>query len=157
MVTEVKPKCLWISLGTIQHVGNWSCWTRPCLFAALGTSSLIRLSKGTNGPNSHNDGAVCKECSSPPPSSSSPGLYDLSWQTEWSNIFSLGPHRLFPQGEVIGYSATCDACLCAWDVARDASLPSPIWDAFSHDRKCVWLEKEYEMKGSLNWNIQTMV
>lgn len=76
------------------------------------------LCKGTNGPNSHKAGAVLKECSSPPPSSSLPALNDLSWQTERSNILSLGPRRLFPQGEVIDYSATSD-------VAWDASSASP--------------------------------
>lgn len=47
-----------------------------------------------------------------------PSLAEPSGQT--SSL--LAPRRLFsPQGEVIDYSATCDACLCSGDVAWDAS------------------------------------
>ena len=47
-----------------------------------------------------------------------PSLAELGGQT--SSL--LAPRRLFsPQGEVIDYSATCDACLCTGDVAWDAS------------------------------------
>lgn len=54
----------------------------------------------------------------PPPSKAS---NDLFLQTKWSNILSW-PQAPFPQGEVFDYSATCDAWLYTWDVARDASF-----------------------------------
>lgn len=84
----------------------------------------LSVFRGQTCQKAHKAGVVLEECASP----STPLFFQprmtFSGNPGRSNILSLGPRRLFPQGEVIDYSATCDACRCACDVARDVSFAS---------------------------------
>lgn len=93
--------------------------------APLAPASLS-VFRGQTCQKAHKAGGVLEECASPSPPLFFQPQTTFSGNPGRSNILSLGPRRLFPQGEVIDYSATCDACRCACDVARDVSFASVI-------------------------------
>lgn len=84
----------------------------------------LSVFRGQTCQKAHKAGVVLKECTSPSPPLFFQPRTTFSGNPGRSNILSLGLRRLFPQGEVIDYSATCDACRCACDVARDVSFAS---------------------------------
>lgn len=101
-----------------------SRWKKTiCMSAPLAPASLS-VFRGQTCQKAHKAGGVLEECASPSPPLFFQPQTTFSGNPGRSNILSLGPRRLFPQGEVIDYSATCDACRCACDVARDVSFAS---------------------------------
>lgn len=96
-------------------------WMLICMSAPLALPSFS-VFRGQTCQKAHKAGVVLEECTSPSPPLFFQPRMTFSGNPGRSNILSLGPRHLFPQGEVIDYSATCDACRCACDVARDVSF-----------------------------------